>query len=143
MEEFVEKMTKCNMEERVQKCHFETDVPFDELLYQWVLFDIFYLYLMVKLLSRCIKYVWMMKIFFSNLELYTIVWSLEIHFFAHFIFIYNDYTNFGKKKCYWKVCIIIKECLCNSHARRKREIFIFFCCQKYLVPNYTIFTCSD
>ena len=118
-------MTKCNMEERVQKCHFETDVLFDELLYQWVIFDIFYLYLMVKLLSRCIKYVWMMKIFFTNLKLYTIVWSLEIHFFAHFIFIYNDYTNF-EKKCYWKVCIIIKECLCNSHARRKREIFIFF-----------------
>ena len=52
--------------------------------------------LMFKLLNRCIKYVQMMKIFFSNLEPYTVVWSLEMHFFVHFIFIYNDYINFEK-----------------------------------------------
>ena len=34
-------MAKCNVEEGVQKCHFETDVLFDELFYQWVLFDVF------------------------------------------------------------------------------------------------------
>ena len=34
-------MAKCNMEERVQKCRFETDLFFDELFYQWIPFDIF------------------------------------------------------------------------------------------------------
>ena len=37
-----------------------------------------------------------MKTFYSNFEPYTVVWSLDIHFFVHFIFIYNDYINFEK-----------------------------------------------
>ena len=88
-------MEKCNMEERVQKCHFETDVflmnSFTSGLHLIFLFD-----LMFKLLSRCIKYVQMVKILFSNLEPYTVVWSCEMHFFVHFISIYSNYINSKK-----------------------------------------------